>query len=71
MSITPSTSFTAQEFRKSSFSLPDRDCVEVAYREGTAMTQLRDSKIAFGTADDGRLTVNAAEFGALLRSMRS
>lgn len=69
MHTVPQRCFTAQDFRKSSFSDPDRNCVEVAQR--TDLAQLRDSKTAFGADDDGRLTLDPVGFGALLRSMRA
>lgn len=65
---TPS-SFGTQDFRKSSRSDPEKNCVEVARSGGVA--QVRDSKTAFGAADDGRLTVTGEQFDALLRAVRS
>jgi hypothetical protein len=56
------------DFRKSSYSDPDRDCVHVA-RQG-AWVAVRDSKTIFDTADDRRLVLTAEQFDAFLALYR-
>lgn len=52
------------DFRKSSFSNPNQDCVNLAYRD--SWVELRDSKTAFGTADDQRITLADDAFRTFL-----
>lgn len=51
-------------FRKSSYSSPDAQCVEVAKAPGAVA--VRDSK----NPEGGMLTLSVAEFGALLDRLR-
>jgi len=60
--------FRRAEFRKSSFSDPQQDCVEVAQRAG--WVQVRDSKTAFGGPRDGRLGFSGARFREFLVTVR-
>jgi len=53
--------FTEADFRKSSRSEPDKECVHVARRPG--WVEMRDSKTAFGAPSDGRIVL--AERGAV------
>ncbi|TCP43891.1 uncharacterized protein DUF397 [Tamaricihabitans halophyticus] len=61
-------SFTEAEFRKATRSDPDKNCVQVARRDG--WVELRDDKTVFGAADDHRLVFTAEEFDAFLSDGR-
>lgn len=52
--------FNEDDFRKSSFSNPNQDCVNLAY--WNSWVELRDSKTAFGTTDDQRITLADGAF---------
>jgi hypothetical protein len=67
MTIIPT--FTEGEFRKASASNPDRECVRVARRDG--WVEIRDDKTIFGSSDDRRLLLNAAEFDHFQASARA
>ncbi|GAB3494771.1 DUF397 domain-containing protein [Amycolatopsis cihanbeyliensis] len=69
MSATPSPRFAERDFRKATRSDPDKNCVCVARRDG--WVELRDSKTAFGAADDHRLVFTAEEFDAYLAGARA
>jgi hypothetical protein len=56
--------FTEVEFRKSSMSDPDRDCVAVARRPDRVA--VRDTKTAFGAPGDHHLLFTAAQFDSFL-----
>lgn len=56
--------FTESEFRKSSMSEPNKECVQVARRED--WVAIRDTKTAFGAPDDHHLLVTATQFDRLL-----
>lgn len=56
--------FEEADFRKSSRSLPDQDCVHVARRDG--WVEVRDTKKVFGAPDDHRLLFTAAQFDDFL-----
>jgi Domain of unknown function (DUF397) len=59
--------FSEADFRKSSWSEPDRDCVHVARRGG--WVAVRDTKTVFGTADDHHLNFSAEQFEGLLNRL--
>jgi hypothetical protein len=61
--------FALEDFRKSSFSDPDRECVGLVFRGG--QLTVRDTKTSFGSADDRWLTVPAGAGAALLASLRN
>ncbi|MFC0107910.1 DUF397 domain-containing protein [Kibdelosporangium aridum] len=56
--------FTETEFRKSSFSEPDKECVQVARRGG--WVAIRDTKTTFGASDDHHLLLTANQFDSFL-----
>ncbi|MFJ8963320.1 DUF397 domain-containing protein [Lentzea sp. NPDC102401] len=56
--------FEEADFRKSSRSVPDKDCVHIARRDGTV--EVRDTKKSFGAPDDHRLSFTAAQFDDFL-----
>jgi hypothetical protein len=56
--------FTEVEFRKSSMSEPDKECVQVARREHCVA--IRDTKTAFGAPDDHHLLFTAKQFDSFL-----
>jgi hypothetical protein len=56
--------FTEVEFRKSSMSDPDMNCVAVARRPDCVA--VRDTKTAFGAPGDHHLLFTAAQFGSFL-----
>ncbi|OLT22754.1 hypothetical protein BJF78_33225 [Pseudonocardia sp. CNS-139] len=60
--------YTESDFRKSSYSTPDQNCVAVA--RGAGGVAIRDDKVAFGTPADHHLTFPAAEFAAFLTAVR-
>ncbi len=60
--------FREADFRKSSRSDPQQNCVHVARRAG--WVELRDSKTIFGSQGDGRLMLTAEQFEGLLSSTR-
>ncbi|MPZ84705.1 MAG: DUF397 domain-containing protein [Actinophytocola sp.] len=60
--------FSEGDFRKSSRSDPDKDCVHVARRDG--WVEMRDTKTVFGTPTDHRLAFNAEQFDSLLVKTR-
>lgn len=59
--------FAEADFRKSSFSNPNQDCVAIASRDGRV--EVRDSKTTFGSSADGRLAFRAGAFRALRRTL--
>lgn len=63
--IKPEPAFSESEFRKSSISEPDKNCVEVARRED--LVAVRDTKTSFGTSADRHLVVTADQFDDFLR----
>lgn len=67
MSTTP-PHFTRISFRKSSYSRPDKNCVEVA-RDGDDIA-VRDSKTEFGSAVDAHLAFTQRQFDRFLASIR-
>jgi len=62
--ISSSPMFDEADFRKSSFSDPDRDCVHVARRGD--WVAMRDSKTAFDGREDSWLVLPAERFDVLL-----
>lgn len=56
--------FEEADFRKSSRSVPDKDCVHIARRDGRV--EVRDTKKVFGAPDDHRLLFTAAQFDDFL-----
>lgn len=56
--------FTRGQFRKSKFSNPNANCVEVAQRPG--LVEVRDSKTGFGSAADARLRMSPTTFTTFL-----
>jgi uncharacterized protein DUF397 len=62
--INEPAAFAESEFRKSSWSDPDRECVHVARRD--SRVAVRDTKTAFGTADDHHLGFSPAQFDRFL-----
>ncbi|WP_190812381.1 DUF397 domain-containing protein [Saccharopolyspora pogona] len=68
MNTAPSLAFAESEFRKASRSVPDKNCVRVARRDG--WVELRDDKTVFGASDDQRLVFTAEEFDAFLAGAR-
>ena len=56
--------FEEADFRKSSRSVPDKDCVHIARRDGRV--EVRDTKKVFGAPDDHRLVFTAAQFDDFL-----
>lgn len=56
--------FEEADFRKSSRSVPDKDCVHIARRDG--MVEVRDTKKVFGASDDHRLSFTAEQFDDFL-----
>ncbi|WP_035283529.1 DUF397 domain-containing protein, partial [Actinokineospora spheciospongiae] len=62
------TPFSRNDFRKSSYSNPDANCVEVAQRADAV--ELRDAKTAFGSATDFRLHLSPTGFAALIDTVR-
>jgi hypothetical protein len=66
--MTPSAPmFEEADFRKSSRSVPDKDCVHVARRDGWVM--VRDTKKVFGAPDDHQLLFTAAQFDGFLAGL--
>jgi len=63
------TPFSRNAFRKSSYSNPNANCVEVAQRADAV--ELRDAKTAFGSATDFRLHLSRTGFAALLDTVRT
>jgi hypothetical protein len=59
--------FSETEFRKSTWSDPDRNCVHVARREDRVA--VRDTKTVFGSATDRHLTFSAGQFEGFLRRL--
>jgi hypothetical protein len=60
--------FHETDFRKSSLSDPDRDCVEVARRG--VWVAVRDSKTAFNSTEDCQLVLTAELFDLFLAQHR-
>lgn len=56
--------FSQDDFRTSSFSNPNQDCVSLACRG--SWVEVRDSKTAFGAMTDQRLTLTDTAFHTLL-----
>jgi hypothetical protein len=56
--------FTEVEFRKSSMSEPDKDCVQVARREDCVA--VRDTKTTFGSLGDHHLVLTVTQFDRFL-----
>ncbi|SFS65233.1 DUF397 domain-containing protein [Saccharopolyspora flava] len=67
--MTTLPTFAENDFHKASASLPDRECVCVARRDG--WVELRDDKTTFGAPDDLRLRFTEDEFDAFLVGVRS
>jgi hypothetical protein len=65
---THSPIFVEVEFRKSSRSQPNLDCVHVARHDG--WVELRDTEALFGSPDDGRLVFTADQFDRFLLTIR-
>lgn len=59
--------FKEADFRKSSRSVPDKDCVHVARRDD--WVAVRDTKKVFGAPDDHQLLFTAAQFEGFLASL--
>ncbi|MET8763083.1 DUF397 domain-containing protein [Lentzea sp. NPDC004782] len=59
--------FEEADFRKSSRSNPDKDCVHVARRDG--WVAVRDTKKVFGAPDDHRMWFTADQFDAFLAGL--
>lgn len=66
MSTTPR--FPREAFKKSSYSRPNKDCVEVA-RDGGQIA-IRDSKTVFGSTVDAHLAFTESQFDAFLSAVR-
>lgn len=66
MSAHPSR-FAEHEFRKASYSHPNQSCVRVARRDG--WVELRDDKTVFGSPEDHRLVLTAAQFDSFVRGI--
>jgi hypothetical protein len=64
----PRPSFREADFRKSSYSDPQQDCVHVAQRAG--WVEMRDTKTEFDSPADGRLALTAEQFAGFLSSIR-
>lgn len=64
---TNAPTFEEADFRKSSRSLPDQDCVHVARRDG--WVAVRDTKKVFGAPDDHRLLFTADQFDGFLEGL--
>ncbi|MBE1580557.1 DUF397 domain-containing protein [Amycolatopsis roodepoortensis] len=62
------STFSRSDFRKSRWSDPDKNCVEVAM--STEVVEVRDSKTEFGAADDHRLRMSPAAFAALIAAVK-
>ncbi|MGH8965462.1 MAG: DUF397 domain-containing protein [Actinomycetes bacterium] len=67
--MTTTPAFTEADFRKSSASRADKECVRVARRAGRV--EIRDDKTAFGSPADHRLVLTEAEFDAVLAGLRA
>ena len=61
-------SFHETDFRKSSRSQPDQNCVHIARRPGRV--EMRDSKTLFDSPADNRLTFDAEPFDGFLSRIR-
>lgn len=61
--------FAETDFRKATFSEPNQSCVEVARRSGWA--EVRDSKTAFGAADDHRLVLADLEAASFIGAIKT
>lgn len=66
--MTPPT-FAEDEFFKAAASLPDRECVCVARRDG--WVELRDDKTTFGAPNDLRLRFTEDQFDTFLAGVRA
>lgn len=67
--MTTTPAFTEADFRKSSASHPDKECVRVARRAGRV--EIRDDKTAFGSPADHRLVLTETEFDTFLAATRA
>jgi hypothetical protein len=56
--------FAESEFRKSSMSEPDKECVQVARQDHCVA--VRDTKTTFGASDDHHLFLTPAQFDSFL-----
>lgn len=54
-------------FRKSSFSDPHANCVEIARRP--EIVEVRDSKVEFGSASDVRIKLHPKAFSAFIATL--
>lgn len=54
-------------FRKSSFSDPHANCVEIARRP--EIVEVRDSKVEFGSAADVRIKLHPKAFSAFIATL--
>jgi hypothetical protein len=63
--ITVKPVFAESEFRKSSRSIPDKECVQVARRDDAVA--VRDTKTPFGTPADQHLIFTADQFDDFLK----
>ncbi|MPZ84309.1 MAG: DUF397 domain-containing protein [Actinophytocola sp.] len=61
--------FTESDFHKATFSQPNQSCVEVAQQSGWA--EVRDSKTAFGAANDHRLVLTGLEATTFLSVVKT
>ena len=66
--INPRPVLREADFRKSSYSDPDRDCVQVA--RGSSWAAVRDSKTTFDSREDTRLMFTAQQFDTFLTQYR-
>lgn len=66
--ISSRPSFSEADFRKSSYSDPQQNCVTVARRAD--LVAVRDSKTVFDSPTDGRLAFTAEQFADFLSSIR-
>jgi hypothetical protein len=65
--IASAPAFEEADFRKSSRSVPDKDCVHVARRDG--WVTVRDTKKVFGAPDDHRMLFTADQFDDFLAGL--
>lgn len=67
----PDYAFARTDFRKSRFSEPDRECVEMARLKDRGLVALRDSKTIFGAFDDRHLIVPDGAVASLVGALKT